>query len=74
MRGRNSFDDELARRRTLRAQGAVPDEEQEGEIPRFGWSDILAMVIAAYQILFPVVLLMIGGLVLVYFFFKWFFA
>lgn len=31
------------------------------------------MIIAAYQVLFPVVLAMIGVLLLAYFFFRWFF-
>lgn len=64
---RNPHEDELARRRAARGEGG--DEEPV----RFSWSDTFAMIIAAYQVLFPVVLAMIGVLLLVYFFFRWFF-
>lgn len=71
--------DELARRRALKEQEAAAatrdDRGQEGaaeddDVPRFEWSDIFAMIIAAYQIIMPIVFLFIGVVVLVYFLFK----
>ncbi len=62
---RNSNTDELARRRAARA--GLADEE---DLPRFTWTDTLAMIIAAYQVLMPVVLVMIGVLLAVYFLFR----
>ncbi|MBP2017746.1 Flp pilus assembly protein TadB [Symbiobacterium terraclitae] len=59
--------DELARRRAARAG----QETQKEELPRFTWTDTLAMIIAAYQVLLPVVLVMIGVLLAVYFLFRW---
>ncbi|MFO7172263.1 MAG: hypothetical protein DIU70_004725 [Bacillota bacterium] len=52
-----------------------PGEEPEEAEPRphFTWLDILAMIIAAYQIIFPIVFLFIGVMVLVYFLFRWLF-
>jgi len=65
----NPHEDELARRRAK--QQAVDGGEEEPI--RFSWTDTLAMIIAAYQVLLPVVLAMIAVLLLVYFFFRWFF-
>mgnify|MGYP000497993517 CR=1 FL=1 len=63
---RYSDHDELARRRAARAgQGKAEDD-----LPRFSWTDTLAMIIAAYQVLMPVVLVMIGVLLAVYFLFR----
>lgn len=78
MQGRNSYEDELARRRRLRDRQAAAEEDagaadEDGEIPKFGWKDILAMCIAAYQIIFPILLALIGAMLLVWLFFKWFF-
>ncbi|HWI60881.1 MAG TPA: hypothetical protein VNT75_03485 [Symbiobacteriaceae bacterium] len=79
MQGRNSYEDELARRRRLRERQAAAEEGGEseggeGEIPHFGWKDILAMCIAAYQIIFPILLALIGAMILAYLLFKWVFA
>lgn len=84
MHGKNSYEDELARRRRLRdrqsAMSRVSDEPVEGapaeeeELPRFGWKDIFAMCIAAYQIIFPILLLLIGVMVVVFLLFRWYFG
>lgn len=72
--------DELARRRALKAEQTAEearrrqaDPDQDEDLPRYGWSDVLAMVIAAYQVIMPVVLLFIGAVVLVYLFFRFVF-
>ena len=77
----HNFEDEVARRRAARQakqqQGREepPDErDDEDEIPQFSWSDTFAMIIAAYQVLMPMVLAMAGVLVLAYFLFKWIFS
>lgn len=71
-------EDEVARRRAARrgkqAQEELLGEREEDEIPHFSWSDTFAMIIAAYQVLMPMVLAMAGVLVLAYFLFKWIFA
>lgn len=81
MQGRNSYEDELARRRRLRERQAAPPEgeapggeAEEEPLPHFGWKDILAMCIAAYQILFPILLGLIAAMVLAYLLFKWYFS
>lgn len=81
MHGRNSFEDELARRRRLRErQAAAPEGEGsstpdgEDELPHFGWKDILALCIAAFQILFPILLALIGAMVLAFLLFRWYFS
>jgi len=66
---RYSDNDELARRRAARGAQETGREEP----PRFTWKDTLAMIIAAYQVLLPVVLVMIGVLLVVYFLFQWLF-
>jgi len=63
---RNSDGDELARRRAERRREAGDDDD----MPKFTWTDTLAMIIAAYQVLMPVVLVMVGVLVVVYFLFR----
>lgn len=80
MQGRNSYEDELARRRRLRERQAAPDADgesggtdEEEELPKFGWKDVLAMSIAAYQIIFPILLALIGAMLLVWLLFKWWF-
>ena len=70
MQGRNSYEDELARRRALRERKPLaPGEEQasgsrddEEDMPKFGWTDIFAMIIAAYQVLFPMLLIMLAAM------------
>jgi hypothetical protein len=69
--------DELARRRSVR-QSTDPlrsegEGQQEQEEIKFSWSDTFAMIIAAYQVLLPMLLLMVGTLVLIYLLFFWFF-
>ena len=66
---RNSDMDELARRRAAREREADGDDDTL----RFTWTDPLAMIIAAYQVLMPIVLLMIGVLLVVYLVFRVFF-
>lgn len=83
MQGRNLSDDELARRRESRraksqAGGAMQDpdvdEDEDEEMPKFTWSDTLAMIIAAYQVLLPMFFAMIGTILVAYFLFKWMFS
>lgn len=75
----HNFDDEIARRRAARKaqeaqQNLENDSDDEEEIPQFSWSDTFAMIIAAYQVLMPMVLAMAGVLVLAYFLFRWIFT
>lgn len=67
--------DELAQRRLKRhaRQDESPGEEETEEEIKFTWSDTFAMIIAAYQVLLPMLALMIGAMVLVYLAFVWFF-
>jgi len=69
--------DELARRRQMREQGRKDDndptsgdDDQENEMPKFTWSDTFAMIIAAYQVLLPMLLAMIGVMIGAYFLFR----
>lgn len=70
MQGRNSYEDELARRRALRERKPLPPGEEpaadtrddEEEMPKFSWTDIFAMIIAAYQVLFPMLLIMLAAM------------
>lgn len=76
------YDDEVARRREARRRqkaaqednGEQRGEDEEDEIPRLSWSDTFAMIIAAYQVLFPMVLAMAGVMLLGYFIFRWVFS
>jgi hypothetical protein len=90
MQGRDSYEDELARRRAQRQQeqakgrgdgqpvqrAGVPAEErasadaEDDELPKFGWKDILALIIAAYQILFPFLAILIGAMLIGYLIFR----
>lgn len=68
--------DELARRRALRTQrtegNALAKElDEEDELPRFSWGETFAMVIAAYQVLLPPVLAIVGVMGLLWLFFKY---
>lgn len=67
--------DELAQRRLKRTArpDADPDEEGATDEIKFTWSDTFAMIIAAYQVLLPMLGLMIGAMILVYLGFIWFF-
>lgn len=71
-----NFDDELTRRRAARRARSAEEEfeAREEEIPRFSWSETFAMIIAAYQVLLPILLAMIGVLLFVYLLFRWAFA
>lgn len=74
-----NFEDEVARRRAARRskdpqEGPADDHDEDEELPQFSWSDTFAMIIAAYQVLMPMVLAMAGVLVLSYFLFKWIFS
>jgi len=71
--------DELARRRQMREQGRTDDAEgdfdaDEEEMPKFTWSDTFAMIIAAYQVLLPMLLAMIGVMIAAYFLFRLIFS
>lgn len=74
MEGR-SPEDELARRRALREKlsRSDPDPVAEDEV-KFSWSDTLAMIIAAYQVVLPMLLAMIGVMVLAYLLFRLIFS
>lgn len=79
MQGRSQSQDELARRRAERERlrketdGAQQGEEEE-ELPKFTWSDTFAMIIAAYQVLLPMLLAMVGVMVAAYFLFQFIFS
>lgn len=45
-------------------------EPSGGRPPHFSWLDILAMIIAAYQIVFPILLLFVGAVVVAYLLFR----
>lgn len=71
--------DELARRRVMREQGRTIDGDSapgddEDDIPKFTWSDTFAMIIAAYQVLLPMLLAMIGVMIAAYFLFRLIFS
>lgn len=89
MQGRDSYEDELARRRAQRQQeqargrgegqpgqrAGAPEERasadaEDDELPKFGWKDILALIIAAYQILFPFLAILIGAMLIGYLIFR----
>lgn len=72
--------EEVRRRRALEEQRRYPsalsrDPEPDpgAEDIHFGWKDILAMIIAAYQILLPMLAAIIGALLVVYFLFRFLF-
>lgn len=78
MSGRDAHEDELTRRRAARAtsaraaEGEAPAEEDE-EL-KLGWKDILALIIAAYQILFPILLTMVAVMGIVWLIFRFYFG
>lgn len=78
MQGRNLSDDELSKRREARRAKLRADAEREEpvdeELPKFSWSDTFAMIIAAYQVLLPMLLAMIGVIVMAYLLFRWMFS
>jgi hypothetical protein len=68
--------DELARRRALRAErGAGEDPAQDGdeEVTRLSWGETFAMIIAAYQVLLPVMLVVLGVMGALFLFFRYVF-
>lgn len=68
MEGKSPREDELARRRLARDRKGQPGDGPEEEEPvQFTWSDTLAMIIAAYQVLFPMLLIIVGVMLAVYF-------
>lgn len=75
MQGKD-YQDELARRRAARSRrdDATEDPTSEEDLPQLTWKDTLAMIIAAYQVLFPVVLALIGVLFVVWFIFAYLFS
>jgi len=54
-------------------QDSRDDAEQAKEAPQLTWSQTLALIIAAYEVLLPVVLALAGLMVLMYFIFRWIF-
>ncbi|MCL6450143.1 MAG: hypothetical protein K6T75_02470 [Acetobacteraceae bacterium] len=50
------------------------EEEPSPSEPKFGFKDVIAFTIAAYQILFPILLLFAGALALVYLVFRFLFS
>lgn len=72
----NNYEDELARRRAARNRTRDQEDEElpeEEELPKLGWKDTVALIIAAYQVLFPMLLAMGGALLVVYLLFRWYF-
>jgi hypothetical protein len=68
--------DELARRRALRTQrGAGNDtaQEMDDEPARLTWGETFAMIIAAYQVLLPVMLVVLGVMGALFLFFRYVF-
>lgn len=53
--------------------GAGDPDPQAGEPLQPDWKDVLAMIIAAYQVIMPVVLAFIGAVLLVYLAFRFLF-
>ncbi len=80
MQGSNFTDDELRKRREARRARALADaaaqreQPEDEELPKFSWSDTFAMIIAAYQVLLPMILAMIGVILAAYFLFRWMFS
>lgn len=75
-RGSSSFEDELARRRAARRSGeGAPDGEYDDDEPvHLGWRDTFALIIAAYQVLFPMLAAMGGALLIAYLLFRFYFS
>lgn len=80
MRPRHPVEDELSRRRVRPPDRRPPDghlldrqqaDGEDGEEPvHFGWTDVLAMIIAAYQIILPILAVFLGVVGLVYLLFR----
>lgn len=69
--------DELARRRALREKLRRSDPPlasgEDDEPPRLTWSETWAMIIAAYQVVMPMVLISIAVVVAAYYLFMFIF-
>lgn len=65
--------DEAARRLAGRPVAGEDEMGRAKPLPRLGWRDILAMIIAAYQVLLPIMLIMFGTLVFAFLLFRWVF-
>lgn len=66
--------DELARRRAQRSQrvaGSQQAEELDEEPHRFTWGETFAMIIAAYQVLLPLFLVVLGVMGLIFLFIRY---
>jgi hypothetical protein len=78
MQGRDSHDDELARRRANRRPEGSDEKDaaalEEEELPKLGWRDTLALIVAAYQVLFPIILAMFATLAVAWLLFRWAFT
>lgn len=66
--------DELAEKRRRREMEREDEEGQEEDLPKFSGLDILAMIIAAYQVLLPILGAFIGVMILVYLLFRFAFS
>jgi hypothetical protein len=47
-----------------------PNKEKD-DMPKLGWSDLAAFMIAAFQIMVPAALILMGVLLLFYFLLRW---
>lgn len=76
MNSRDTHEDELTRRRAARAAARPEGEgpEEDDEPLNLGWKDTLALIIAAYQILFPILLVMMGVVGIVWLIFRFYFG
>ncbi|MFO7273850.1 MAG: hypothetical protein LOD90_02665 [Symbiobacteriaceae bacterium] len=64
---RKSRIDELAQRRAAREREAAGHDD---DTPQFTWTDALALIIATYQVLLPILLVMLGVMLGIYFLFQ----
>lgn len=77
MNGKDAHEDELTRRRAERASARAADTDEPGEDEEplnLSWKDTLALIIAAYQILFPILLVMLGVVGIVWLIFRFYFG
>lgn len=79
MQGKPSLSDEVARRRSLRTgkESTVPDPESAAgvhdDLPKMSWREVMALTVAAYQVLLPLLLALVGALLIAYLLFAWYF-
>lgn len=78
MQGKHPNEDEVTRRRVTRERmrnaDPLPNDDEEDDLPKFTWSDTFAMIIAAYQVLLPMLLAMVAVMLLAYFLFQFIFS